>query len=78
MKVALFCIAAALFSTAPANPPSIDASDARPYEIVWANRTHDDHDPILPMNMASDEAGGCEKIKKIMMEFLSRYDKLEL
>ena len=36
------------------------------------------HDPLLPMNMASDEAGGCEKIKKIMMEFLSRYDKLEL
>ena len=22
--------------------------DGRPYEIVWANRTHDDHEPILP------------------------------
>ena len=24
------------------------AADTRPYEIVWANRTHDDHEPILP------------------------------
>ena len=26
--------------------------DGRPYEIVWANRTHDDHEPILPMTDA--------------------------
>ena len=36
------------------------------------------HDPLLPMNMASDEAGGCAKIKKIMMDFLSGYNQLEL
>ena len=28
------------------------AADTRPYEIVWANRTHDDHEPILPMTDA--------------------------
>ena len=27
--------------------------DGRPYEIVWANRTHDDHEPILPMTAAA-------------------------
>ena len=27
--------------------------DGRPYEIVWANRTHDDHEPILPMTEAA-------------------------
>lgn len=36
------------------------------------------HDPILPMNMASDEAGGCEEILKVMAEFLSGYDGLDL
>ena len=36
------------------------------------------HDPILPMNMASDAAGGCAAIEDVMREFLSRYDGLEL
>jgi len=36
------------------------------------------HDPLLPLNMASDEPGGCGKIRKIMMEFLSGYDQLKL
>ena len=36
------------------------------------------HDPLLPMNMASDEKGGCEKIRQIMMDFLSGYDQLKL
>ncbi len=36
------------------------------------------HDPLLPMNMASDERGGCEKIRRIMMDFLSGYDQLKL
>lgn len=36
------------------------------------------HDPLLPMNMASDETGGCEKIRWIMMDFLSGYDQLKL
>ena len=36
------------------------------------------HDPILPMNMASDAAGGCAAIEDVMVGFLSRYDGLEL
>ena len=35
------------------------------------------HDPILPMNMASDVAGGCAAIEDVMNGFLSRYDGLE-
>ncbi len=36
------------------------------------------HDPILPMNMAADKAGGCEAIKAVMAEFLADYDQLDL
>ncbi|MGN0703572.1 MAG: phosphomannomutase/phosphoglucomutase [Lentihominibacter sp.] len=36
------------------------------------------HDPILPMNMASDVPGGCKEIVKTMGEFLSDYDELDL
>ena len=36
------------------------------------------HDPILPMNMASDEAGGCQAIEKVMKSFLNQYEKLGL
>lgn len=36
------------------------------------------HDPLLPMNIASDNKGGCAVIEKIMREFLSRFDNLEL
>lgn len=36
------------------------------------------HDPILPMNMASDTAGGCDAILDVMQKFLSEYDGLEL
>ncbi len=35
------------------------------------------HDPILPMNMASDEAGGCEKILAVMKAFLDQYEGLD-
>lgn len=36
------------------------------------------HDPILPMNMASDEEGGCDSIVDTMKKFLSSYDGLDL
>ena len=36
------------------------------------------HDPILPMNMASDKSGGCAEIKAVMAEFLAGYDQLDL
>lgn len=36
------------------------------------------HDPILPMNMASDKKGGCKEIKAVMADFLSSYDQLDL
>lgn len=36
------------------------------------------HDPILPMNMASDEAGGCKAIADVMKSFLSSYDGLDI
>lgn len=35
------------------------------------------HDPILPMNMASDVAGGCRKILETMSDFLADYEGLD-
>ena len=35
------------------------------------------HDPLLPLNIESDEKGGAKKIAKELTEFLSAYDKLE-
>ena len=35
------------------------------------------HDPLLPLNIESDEIGGAKKIAKELVEFLSSYDKLE-
>ena len=34
------------------------------------------HDPILPLNIASDKKGGCMLIKKILGDFLAAYDQL--
>lgn len=36
------------------------------------------HDPILPMNMAADEEGGCKAIAQVMEKFLSSYDGLDI
>lgn len=36
------------------------------------------HDPILPMNIASDKKFGCKSIAEVMAEFLSSYDQLDL
>ena len=36
------------------------------------------HDPILPMNMASDKADGCREIAQQMEEFLREYKELGL
>ncbi len=36
------------------------------------------HDPILPLNMASDEPGGCSEIAKVMKDFLASYDGLDI
>ena len=36
------------------------------------------HDPILPMNIASDQKGGSDKIKRVMSKFLSQYAGLDL
>ena len=35
------------------------------------------HDPLLPMNIASDEAGGAKDIRNVMAEFLSAYEGLD-
>lgn len=36
------------------------------------------HDPIMPMNIAADEEGGCAKIQSWMQDFLAGYDGLDL
>nr|WP_152802918.1 phosphomannomutase/phosphoglucomutase [Alkalibaculum sporogenes] len=34
------------------------------------------HDPVLAINMESDIPGGCEKIEKLLMSFLNKYEGL--
>ena len=34
------------------------------------------HDPVIPLNIESDEEGGVEKINKIILDFLKSYDKV--
>lgn len=36
------------------------------------------HDPILPLNIESNQEGGCGPIQSRLREFLSRYDQLDL
>ena len=36
------------------------------------------HDPLMPLNIASDEENGCEKIWAIMKKFLTRYPELAI
>ena len=35
------------------------------------------HDPLLPLNIESDEKGGAKKIATELAEFISKYDKLD-
>ncbi len=44
----------------------------------WALLRKSLHDPQLPLNIESEEAGGVRKIAAIIKSFLSRYDGLEL
>lgn len=36
------------------------------------------HDPILPLNIESNVEGGCDELKDKMIEFLKKYDKLDI
>lgn len=36
------------------------------------------HDPIMPLNIESDVAGGCEEIKKLMKPLLASYEELDI
>ena len=35
------------------------------------------HDPIMPLNIESNEPGGCEKIAAVLRGFLSAYGELD-
>lgn len=35
------------------------------------------HDPLLPLNIESNEVGGAKKIAKELCEFIKNYDKLD-
>ena len=36
------------------------------------------HDPILPLNIESDDVGGAKKIARQVYDFIKGYDKLDL
>jgi phosphomannomutase len=44
----------------------------------WALLRKSLHDPVLPLNIESEEAGGVAKIAARMQAFLSQFDQLEL
>lgn len=48
------------------------------FEDGWCLLRKSLHDPILPMNISSDAAGGCGRILAVMKEFLEGYDGLDL
>lgn len=43
----------------------------------WALLRKSLHDPIMPLNIESDQVGGCEKIANILKDFLSNYTELD-
>lgn len=36
------------------------------------------HDPIMPLNLESDDKGGCKKLAAALLDFLRQFDKLDL
>ncbi len=36
------------------------------------------HDPIMPLNIESDDVNGCKEIAKVIYQFLKNYDQLDL
>ena len=36
------------------------------------------HDPILPLNIESDDCGGAKKIAEKVYGFIQRYDQLDI
>ena len=43
----------------------------------WALLRKSLHDPIMPLNIESDETGGCQKIAKVLKTFLEKYNQLD-
>ena len=44
----------------------------------WCLARRSLHDPVIPVNMASDRAGGCTVIRGILKDFLVKYEGLDL
>ena len=44
----------------------------------WALLRKSLHDPILPLNIESDDVGGVTAIKNLLRSFLIEFDKLDL
>ena len=66
------------WSVLPDNQEGVRVSLDKPHGDGWFLLRLSLHDPILPLNMASDSAGGCEQIYDVMKEFLAGYPELEL
>ncbi len=68
----------ARFQVAPDNHEGIRVSLGREDGDGWFLVRLSLHDPIIPVNVESDSAGGVKKITKILYDFLRRYDQLDL
>lgn len=66
------------FHLAPVNHEGLRFSFGPGDGAGWCLLRKSLHDPILPMNIESNEEGGCKVIARKMQEFLQQYPRLDL
>jgi len=66
------------FSIAPDNHEGIRVSLGLEDGAGWFLLRLSLHDPIIPVNIESEEAGGVRKILSVLYDILQKYDKLDM
>ncbi|MGI6031639.1 MAG: phosphomannomutase/phosphoglucomutase [Eubacteriales bacterium] len=66
------------FQLAPVNHEGLRFSFDAANGNGWCLLRKSLHDPIMPMNVESNDQGGCQVICRKMLDFLSQYDQLDL
>ncbi len=65
------------WSLAPSNFEGVRVNLDRDHGNGWFLLRLSLHDPLLPLNIESDEVGGAKKIASELAEFIKNYDKLD-
>lgn len=66
------------FHLAPVNHEGLRFSFDERHGNGWCLLRKSLHDPILPLNIESNNIGGCKLIAKQMYDFLQQFDKLDI